>query len=1038
MSLTRLAVHRPVTTLMTSLIVILLGGIALRQLPIDLMPDFTWPTISVTTLYEGAGPAEIETLITRPLEQALRSVHGAERIFSNSTEGSSSVRVRFRWDTNLDSAIGDMRAKIERVRGKLPEGADAPYIRRYDVTDSPVIYMGLSADLDPIQLTQFAEKDIAPRLESTDGVARAMVRGASRREIQVNLDRQKLESLNMSVSEVVDVLKRENVNQPAGNFEQGNLKLLIRSHGDFQNLEEVSHTVVRANDAAVVRLGDIADVIDGEEERTELTRVNGEPGLLIYIFMQAGANKVEVSDRVRERMAQINRSLKNGELTLRLDKSDYIRQSISNVRRSALYGMGLAIVVLVIFLRSFRSTLVIGIAMPLSVLATFVIIYFKGFSLNMVSFGGLALGMGLLVDNSIVVIESIFRKLDDGIEAKQAAVEGTDEVASAIIASTLTTLIVFVPLVFAEGMTAIILHQLAWVVSISLLCSLLTSLTLTPVLVAYWIRRRPQSAGDPATHRSPRATRVLHALNRRVLSTVERFYGMVLGLSLRHAGIVAFLLLAAFSLTVGLSPRVGTEYMPKADEGDLRLYTEMAPGIQLDQLDEKTRLIERSVEEVAGKVTESTAVTVGGDANDGDSWNRSYVRMNLVPRSQRDRGADTIRKQIVEHIGSIPGMEYRLYVTSQVSVARMLASSTGGNGGLVVEVRGFDLDDAEQLAKSVEEVMKGTAGLVNVKRQAEDRRPEMAANIDRSKASLLGVSVRDITQTLETTIRGTDATIYREGGDEFQVVVRLKEDDRHNISDIEQVGVSTASGRIVPLKSLVNLNPNTSPVAIHRLDQERVTQLTADIEDRDLGSTVGNLQERLNELQLPSGFSLTIAGDWEEQQKSFSMLRGGLILAVVLMYMVMASQFESLLDPLLILVTIPLGAIGVILMLVLTGTSLNVQSYIGITMLSGIVVNNAIVLIDYINRLRRSEPDADIADIIRRAGLRRFRPILMTTLTTVMAMTPIALGWGEGGELQAPMARVVIGGLTSGTLITLLAIPLLAQFVHRRKARASA
>jgi len=422
MFLTRFAVFRPVTTSMACLIVILLGWMSVRSLRVDLMPDMTWPIITVTTLYPGAGPEEVETLITRPMEQTIGSVQGVERMSSQSSEGSSSVRVQFSWGTNLDPAIGDIRARLERLRNDMPPGVEPPYIRRYDSADSPIIYLGLRTDLPPVQATQLAENSIAPRLEQAAGVARIRVRGGTRREIQVDLDRQKIESLDMTVKEVLDALGRDNINQPAGDLDEGHLRMLVRTRGEFTSIDQISDTVIRQREGAVVRIRDVGQVIDGEEERTEETRINGENGLLIYVYMQSGANTVDVSEAVRKKIEEINESTPDGQLSIRVDKSDYIRQAIANVRDSALYGSGLAIIVLIVFLRSFRSTLVIAATMPLSVLATFVLIYFYGLSLNMISFGGLALGIGLLVDNSIVVLESIFRKREEGFDRFEAAI----------------------------------------------------------------------------------------------------------------------------------------------------------------------------------------------------------------------------------------------------------------------------------------------------------------------------------------------------------------------------------------------------------------------------------------------------------------------------------------------------------------------------------------------------------------------------------------------------------------------------------------
>jgi HAE1 family hydrophobic/amphiphilic exporter-1 len=778
----------------------------------------------------------------------------------------------------------------------------------------------------------------------------------------------------------------------------------------------------------VVRVADIGQVKDGVEERTDVSRVNGKEGLLIYIHKQSDANTVAVSRRVRAAVVRLNRRLSDMVLTIRIDKSEFVVQSIENIERAAAYGMGLAAVVLVIFLRSFRSTIVIGISMPFSVMATFVLIYAHGFSLNVISFGGLALGLGLLVDNSIVVLESIYRRRDEGQPIKEAAVDGTAEVGSAIVASTLTTLIVFVPLAFVEGMTGVLLHQLSWVVSFALTCSLLASLTLTPMLAAHWGGRRKPGLEAGATTASSRG---FAAIAHRAFSKLETLYAAVLRLALRRRGVVLSLLLLLFAVVVGLAPRVGTEYMPKADEGDLRVRAHMAPGIQFRHLHRQARRIEQSIlESVPDAQRETVAAFIGGDRDDSEDWNECWMRVKLVPRSQRDQSVDEIRESLAAAIGAVPGMRIRVEAQTEMMLARMLRF---GGGDIEVEVRGHDLDEADRRAETVAELMRQVPGLININIERPDRRPELAVHVDRVKARLMGVSVRDIGETLDTTIRGTEATMFRESGNEFNVLVRLQDSDRDRLPDIERLGVSTASGRVVALRDLVRFDSGNAPLRITRTARQRVVQVSADVVDRDLGSVVGDLTGHLNQEKWPRGFSYRIVGDYEEQQRSFEELTKGLVLAVVLMYMVMASQFESFRDPLVILVTIPLGAIGVILALLLTDTTLNAQSFIGAVMLSGIVVNNAIVLVDCIKqRLAAMESDwsGDYTELVVGASVRRFRPILMTTLTTVLAMLPIAAGWGEGGEMQAPMARVVIGGLLSGSLITLLAIPIVCHVMR--------
>ncbi len=1024
MFLTRLAVNRPVTTLMACLIVAILGINSLSKLAIDLMPDVTLPVVSITTVYQGASPEEIETVLTRPLEQALGAVEGVEQLTSTSLEGSSIIRAQFAWGTNLDSAMSDMRARIERIRQFLPDQIESPYIQRFDVGDFPFMYMGLKSDLEPVKLTQYAEQNIIPRLERIEGVAAVRLRGGVRREIQISLDRGKLETLNMDVGEVVQVLRQENVNQPAGYFRSGHLNLLIRSQGQFANLDEIANTIIRQENGALVRLKDVADVIDGHEDITELTRINGQPGTMIYLNKQSGANMVAVSDSVRETLDDLNGQLTQGQLHVRIDNADFIRQVMDNLKISSFYGMGLAVLVLIVFLRSFRSTLVIAVTMPLSLLATFVLIFFQGFTLNTVSFGGLALGIGLLVDNSIVVLESIYRKREEGLTPKDAAIQGTKEVSSAIIASTLTTLIVFLPLLFIVGMTGILLNQLAWVVSFSLLCSLIASLTLTPMLSAYWI-------GDLDDAKGRLWVAWMHRGNQRVFSFVEGIYVSSLKGCLRFPGVIGFLLFASFCMSIGLHPLIGTELMPKTDEGSVRIDTQMAAGIQLNELSNKALRMDQALNEHVPEA--KTWVSFIGDGRDeADDWNEARFRVRLKPKGERTRDAAKISQDLAKQIGSVPGMKVRISASNEMRVFRIMSYRSGSSGDIEVEIRGHSLKQGEELAKAVGEIMKEVPGLENVQVQIEQRRPELVTTVDRSKASMMGVSTSQITQALETTVRGTEASVFRESGDEFNIRVWLKETDRDQLSDVKQVGVPTGVGQVVALKNLVSFNQTEVPVSIDRRDQQRFIGITADIVDRDLGSTVRDLQSRLNTVPMPEGFSVNIAGDWEQQQESFESLKIGFIMAIVLMYMVMAAQFESLIHPLLILVSVPLGAIGVVLMLVLTGTTLNVQSFIGVVMLAGIVVNNAIVLIDYANQLKITEPELSAKERILKAAHRRFRPILMTTLTTVLAMLPLALGWGEGSELQAPMARVVIGGLLSGTLITLVAIPLLYQATEKR------
>ncbi len=1028
MSLTRLAVHRPITTLMASLVVVLLGWMALKDLRVDLMPDLQFPTVSVETLYPGAGPEEVETLITRPLEQTLSSVNGFERLSSESLEGSSDIRVQFRWGTDLDSAMADMRQAIDKVREDMPRDIDPPLLERYDVNDSPVMYLGVQSELPPTKLTRMIERNIIPRLERLDGVARVGMRGEVRREIQVNLDRVKLEALGMGVNEVLTALQLGNVNQPAGDFDEGSVQRLLRSRTEFETLDDIRNVIVRHRVDAVVRVRDVAEVVDGHEEITQLTRMNGQPGIMVYVFQQSGANTIDVSDEVQGAIADLNRELRDARLVVRLDRSRFIRSAIAELRESVFVGMALAMAILVLFLRSFRSTMIIAVSMPLSVLATFVFMYFGGMTLNMVSFGGLALGIGMLVDNSIVVLESIFVKRDEGLGPLEAAVAGTGEVGAAVVSSTLTTLIVFLPLLFIQGMTGLLVAQLAYVVSISLMCSLIASLTLTPALAAHWLKWAPgESRGRRRWRIFGGLVDRLHATSHVGMSGMERVYGAALDAALRRPGLTLFSLLFLFCATLGLLPRVGSEFLPQPDDGRLGVTGSMAPGTRLETLDQQTKILEAALNEQLSDA-ESISVFVGDEADDGDSWHECRFSIQLRPRGERKEPAAAVRRRIDENAPDIAGMRVKSRMNSALPMYRMFGSE---GDSLAVLIRGHDRETASELADAVSRVLRGVVGVVNVERQEDERRPELATLVDRSKASLLDISVRDITQTLETTVRGTRATVFREDGDEFNVTVRLRESDRSRLADIGQVGIATPLGHIVPLRNLVRFEAGDAPLAVERLDRQRVAIVTAGTEGRDLGGIVTELEQKLAAIPLPDGFSVEVGGDWEEQQESFRELHVGFWLAIVLMYVIMAAQFETLRDPLLILCTLPLGAIGVILALVFWDTTLNVQSFIGIVVLSGIVVDNAIVMVDYIAQLRRAHTEQDVRDLVRRGAVRRLRPVLMTSLTTVLGMLPVAFGWGEGGELQAPLARVVVGGLVSGTLTTLVGIPVVYMLASR-------
>lgn len=1019
MSLSQLAVRRPVTTYMAVLIIVILGAVSFIRIPVELMPEITFPTVTINTRYENVSPAEIETLITEPVEKAVSSVDGVEEVSSVSVEGRSQVRVSFAWGTDLDGAVSDLREKLDRIRDDLPRDAKAPVISKYDVNASPIMYIGIAGDLDDVSLRTLVENQVRYRLERVAGVASADIRGGLEREIHVNLFLDKLRALNVSPTEVERALSAENVDLPAGHIDRAQVELTVRTLGQFTSLEQMRNTVVALRRGTPIYVRDLGVVEDSFREIDHVVRINGRGAVIVSLLKQPNANTVDVVDRVRMEIERINADFPQIEIKSLRENATYIRRAIDNVSQSALLGGAFAILILIIFLRSLRSTVIVAAAIPVSIVATFALMYFQGFTVNIMSFGGLALGVGMLVDNSIVVLENIFRHREQGKERGAAVYEGTREVTGAIVASTLTTLVVFLPLLFIPGTAGEVFKQLAWVIFFSLVVSLLVALTLVPVMCHQLLSLESQRDGSGATSR-------FFGFAKALMSGMERGYRKLLTASLDNKGLVFLLAFLLFSGSFLLLSEIGNEFMPKADEGEVQIIAEMGEGTKIDAMDGAFAKIEAVVGQ---RVPEAQNVFThfgqfGGRAR---GKNQGHVHIWLGPKKERQRSDEEIARDLRRRVNAIPGVVARVRARSGLFVFRRLGLA--GEDNLEVNLRGHDLTVAQRLAGEIKASMEQMGGISGVRINRQGGQPELGVHIDRDKAAALGIPVATIAQTVKTALVGTRATLYRDGGDEYDVLVRLTERDRLTPQAVLDITVPTPSRQSVALKNLVELKERKGPSEIHRLNQERIISLSGEVTGRDMGALIGELQGRLRSLNLPADFSLEVGGDYREQRESFEQLRWGLLLALILVYTVMAAQFESLRDPLLIMFSLPLATIGIFLSLWATGSTFNVNSYIGIILLTGIVVNNAIVLVDYIN-LKLREDGMSVREAVLTGATARLRPVLMTTLTTVLAMVPLALALGEGSELQAPLARVVIGGLTSSTLITLVFIPALYYAVR--------
>lgn len=1014
MNLPNFSVRRPIFTTMVTLIVVLLGAFSLARLKIDLLPNIELPTLTIRTQYEGASPEVMERLITQIIEEIVATVPGVEEMSSQSSEGNSTVRVSFGWGTDIDTAALDVQAKLEDEINELPDDIVRPRVSKFDIASYPVVLLGISSKLDPVELTQLVEDQVRYRFGRLPGVAQVDLFGGFNREVRVELDPDQIKALGLPLDQVLQAIRDANLDLPAGKIEQGRYQVTLRAPAEFTSLDQIRNTVIFQKDGAAVSLGQVAQVRDTYEKLQRITRVNGERGLRVAIRKQADANTVEVSKAILKEIDEVNRAFPQIRIVPVINQGNFIERSIANVAQSVLYGGGLSILVLLFFLRNIRSTVVISLAIPISVIATFALVYFGGFTLNLMTLGGLALGVGMMVDSSVVVLENIFRRRDENAEEPlRAAVEGAREVGPAIVASTITTLVIFLPLVFVRGVAGVLFQEFSFVIIFALICSLLVSLSLLPMLAS----RLLETPEQLRARRAPWIERLI-AWSDRLFRGLDNAYRDLLKKVLRHRLLTVGLALATLGLSLLLLPLIGTEFLPPSDEGEVRVTGEMEIGTRLELLDQQARQMEKIVY-AAVPETVSSVISVGSSGWRPSDAAKSQIRLSLVPASQRDRSNIEIAKDLRRQLdGKIPGMTIRTRAPQgQFLLERIL----GGNEGLTVEVRGFDLQTLDTLSTRATGIISGIAGITDVETSLAAGIPQQEIRVDRDKVADLGLSVRDVTEVLETAVAGAKAGEFRAQGNSYRIFVQLKNVEKLSLDEILDLTLSTATGEQVALRNLVVSEAGFGPIQIDRKDQQRLVTVQANVADRDLGSVAADVQAALDRIPRPVGYGLMVAGNFEEQQKAFHELVVSLVLALLLVYMVLACQYESLRDPIVIMASVPVAAVGVLVMLFLTATTLNLQSYIGCIMLGGIVVNNAILLVDQSGRLMRE--GLLVREAVAEAGRRRLRPILMTTLTTILALLPLAFGIGEGADAQAPLARAVVGGLIGSTLITLVLIP---------------
>jgi HAE1 family hydrophobic/amphiphilic exporter-1 len=1013
MSIPRMAIHRPVTMFMISGVVILLGVMSLSRLPVDLLPDVTYPSLTIRVSYPGVGPLEMEELVTRPIEQAVSATSGVERLESTSSEGSSRVSLNFAWGTDLNEAADDVRNRLDRVRGRLPDEADPPVMFKFDANAMPIMGIGVEGNFDRVTLREMAEHDLSPRLERVPGVASVSVEGGLRRQIHVELSKEKIQALELPVNRIVQLLRTENQNTPLGEIDEGDRTYLLRSQGQFENLTQIRDLVVMTRTGVPVYLKDIAEVRDATEDLRSFTRINGNPGVRLRVTKQSGQNTVEIARLVRREVDRINNEIPGLKLSVLDDSAIFINRSIASVQEAALLGAVLVVAVIFVFLRNLRSTFIICTSIPISIIGTFALLYFGGFTLNTMTFGGLALGVGMIVDASIVVLENTYRHMEMGKDRMQAAIEGSEEVWSAILASTLTHVAVFVPLLFLSGVSSILFKQLSYVVMFSLSMSLFVAVTVVPVLCSRLLK-----PPVPAEQRGGVRGRVF-LWSERMLQVLDDGYRRLLGRSLVHRPTVLGLGTALFVAALLILPTIGYELMPQADEGEVSVSAELPVGTRIERAHDVALRLESLIAEYVPE-REIVITQAGGGGFGGGSASRTQASIRLVPKEQRTRSSEEIARDLNRQLtGVIPGVIIGTRASGgNFQMNRIMG---GGDSRLALEVRGDDLQMAREISQSAKELMDKVREVRNARISREEGRPELAIDVDRPKAALLGLSVTNVADSIRTSVAGTQAAFFRQQGNEYPIIVRLREEDRERVEDINDVLINAPTGQVMQAKNLLTLRNQSGPTEIQRKNQERILRVTAEPEVA-LSDAVKAVNARMDEVRMSPQFQVGFGAEVEEQARAFRQLQMMLILAIVLVYAVMASQYESLRDPFIIMFSVPLAAIGVVLALKLTGTTFSLQAYIGVIMLAGIVVSNAILLVDYTNVLRRRD-GLPLRQAVEQAGRTRLRPIIMTTLTTILGLVPMALAIGEGSELQAPLARVVIGGLAASTLITLVFVP---------------
>lgn len=1034
MNLPEFSVKQPVATLMLFLAMVVLGLFSLNLLPVDLYPDIEPPVVSILTSWPGASASDVESEVSKRIEDQVNGVNNLDTLTSKSVDNLSVVSAKFDWGTDLDNATNDLRDRLELARRDLPDDAEQPILYKFSSATEPVMVISVSAGKNWPRLYRIADRQIADNLRRVPGVGAVIIYGGLRRRINVYFDLARLEGYGLGLNQVNQVLASQNINLPAGSTKVGALEYFVRTPGRYTDMNQIKRTVIGNFHGKPVRLADVATVSDDFSPEDLLAWEGKRKAIILFVQKQTGQNTVAVVKAARQTMAKLEKTLPpDVKLNAMIDTAQNIQDSISNLRQSLLSGITLVIIVTLLFLRQLRSAMIIALTIPFSLIVAFILMYFNGYTINMVSMMSLAIVSGMVVDNGIVVLENIVRHIERGGRPAMSAILGAREMGMAITASTATTVVIFLPMMFLTGLVGVFFKQLAFIITVTLAASLFTSLSMTPMLSSLWLkakRQRPVAEGGWSAR--------LREKSERWFDSVDEAYGRVVDWSLDHRS--AVIALSVFSLlsAATMVPFISTSFLPDVDSGDVSVDFRMEEGTRLE---ETARVIKSATDDIlqvvrpedfkslyawSGQSDKGTGVALGFD----ESPNAASIGFKLVGREKREQSAKQIAQQLRERLQKYAGIT-RLKVLAVDPAGAILSGS--GSKPLVVEVQGPDMDQNVEVASRLATGMAKIHGLVDVAISQKDPRPELWIEVDRDKAAMLGLTAGQVALQARNYLYGYKTSEYRDGGDNYDIFTRFSDVDKDKIESLPRIPLFTADGREIRLKDVAEIKHSLGPIEIERKNLEKVVKVDADLDDISLGQARQEVDKIIAGLELPSGVGLAFGGDVDEQRKAFGDLSILLGLGVLLTYMVMAALFGNLRDPLIIMFSVPFAFVGVIYAYRLSGTTLGVISFMGVIMLVGVVVNNAIVLLDYAKLLLAR--GAPLREAMVQAGRDRLRPVLMTTLTTFFGMLPMAVSTSTGAEIWNPLGITMLGGLAVSSLITLVLVPTIYYMLEARKRR---